>query len=459
MTEPAQTPTAPRPAPAVSWSSCLIVGLVLIVWAELAGLRAVLLARDSVTSWGWIRAGLLYGVLALVVLVCWDRAVAYLRGGRFWVVLGALVAVLYRPAWLFEDLPRRLTGGSREIAGAVEPPRTYRPTERVVPYVASSAERFGSGGGPRDDVDLGAMFEWATPAGWRVVATNQPGRVVTFRLPGDDSAECYVSVLGGSGGGLADNLNRWRGQLGLEPLDQAALEALPRRTLLGREAPLLEAEGSFRGVDDGEGRPGYKLLGICLEGPSFLITMKMTGPAALVDAQRVGFEQVRESLRLADRVHQGVARDGGSGQPREPEPPARAALLAWTAPDHWQRGADRFGREVTFTVSGEAECWVSVLGGDGGGLRANVDRWRDQLGLPALAAGEEPRLQPIAMLGRQADLLEIEGAGAHAGRAMLVAIGPFEAGTVFVRMTGPQASLAGERAAFEAFCASLRKAE
>jgi hypothetical protein len=460
MSEPAQSPIAdtavPRGGAAVSWQACAAVAAGLIVWAELADVRAVLLARSGVTTWGWVRAGVLYGALAALVLVFWERAVVYLRAGRFWVVLVGLIALLYRPAWLVEDLPRRLASGS-DVAGTIEAPRTHRPIDPVVPYVASSDERFGSG--LREDFDLASMFEWTTPSGWRVVpaGAGQSDRVVTFALPGNSGGECYVSVLAGSGGGLAANFARWRSQVGLEPLTAAAIDALPRRTLLGREAPLLECEGSFRGPNDAQSKPGYKLLGLCLEGPSFLITLKMIGPAAIVDAQRAGFEELRESLRLSQRVHEGVAR-GGDGA-RASDPPVRAALLAWTAPAHWQRGADRFGREVTFTAPGEVECWVSVLGGDGGGLRANVDRWRDQLGLPALAAGEEPRLLPIAMLGRPGHLLEVVGEGKHAGRAMLVAMCPFEAGTVFVRMTGPQPSVAGERGAFEAFCASLRKVE
>ena len=268
-----------------------------------------------------------------------------------------------------------------------------------------------------------------------------------------------MSVIPG-GGELVGNLNRWRNQLGHGPLTTPQVEALPKVTFLGRATPLLEVAGSYRGPGDAAPRPGSKLLAVCLAAPQVSITAKMIGPAALVDQHRGGFEQVVQTLALSDHAHQTMQQRGDQQAPRQdnaPPPSAKQSPLAWTEPEHWQRARDRFRREVTFTI-GEAECWISLLGSDGGGLRANVDRWRGQMGLGPLGAGEQPTLDTFDMLGQRAQMIEIEGGGKQAGRSMLAAFGPFGRDTVFIKLIGPAEVVDAERAAFDAFCRSLRRA-
>ena len=90
----------------------------------------------------------------------------------------------------------------------------------------------------------GAPLAWTVPAGW-TQGPDRPMRLVTFACtpeggaaaaqPGspEGSVECYVAELGGMGGGVAANFNRWRGQLGQPPLKDADIAALPRITVLG----------------------------------------------------------------------------------------------------------------------------------------------------------------------------------------------------------------------------------
>ncbi len=57
---------------------------------------------------------------------------------------------------------------------------------------------------------------WQVPAGWQEVSGGQ-FLVAKFNLTGDNGATAAVNVSSsnGDGGGLAANVNRWRGQLGL----------------------------------------------------------------------------------------------------------------------------------------------------------------------------------------------------------------------------------------------------
>ena len=75
-------------------------------------------------------------------------------------------------------------------------------------------------------------LKWALPKGW----TETPGsgmRYATLTPPGAGKVEMSVVVLPGAAGGELANVNRWRGQIGLPPLDEAALGSRPE----GREEP------------------------------------------------------------------------------------------------------------------------------------------------------------------------------------------------------------------------------
>src|SRR5260221_9183551 len=77
----------------------------------------------------------------------------------------------------------------------------------------------------------GLELEWETPAGWTEMPVNN-FRQANFRLPGNDKAECYLSLLGGEAGGLESNITRWRSQISLPPLAPAELAQLPHTQLL-----------------------------------------------------------------------------------------------------------------------------------------------------------------------------------------------------------------------------------
>lgn len=66
----------------------------------------------------------------------------------------------------------------------------------------------------------GPGLAWTLPADWTVVPT-QPMRHASFAITGGGS--CGLFLFSG-GGDRLDNVNRWRGQAGLGPIDAAALD-------------------------------------------------------------------------------------------------------------------------------------------------------------------------------------------------------------------------------------------
>src|ERR1700690_1480542 len=61
------------------------------------------------------------------------------------------------------------------------------------------------------------------------------------------------------------------------------------------------------------------------------------------------------------------------------------AGLHWTAPPGWKTGDPKPMRAATYIV-GDAECVVYFFGqGQGGGVQANIDRWKGQFSQPGPA--------------------------------------------------------------------------
>jgi len=132
-----------------------------------------------------------------------------------------------------------------------------------------------------------------------------------------------------------------------------------------------------------------------------------------------------------------------------------AAGFTWTAPTGWTQGPAKQMRLVTFVPADApgVECYVTVLDGSAGGVDANINRWREQLHLAPLSADAIKALATVPVLGRDARMVEIDGG--QIGLFGLVC----ELGgeTVFVKMTGPTASLRAQRGQFVAFSKSLAK--
>ncbi len=71
----------------------------------------------------------------------------------------------------------------------------------------------------------GQALQWLLPKGW---TTAQAGgmRFATLKPPAQGNAEVSVVTLSGPAGGELANVNRWRAQLGLPPIEAAGLASL-----------------------------------------------------------------------------------------------------------------------------------------------------------------------------------------------------------------------------------------
>ena len=301
-------------------------------------------------------------------------------------------------------------------------------------------------------------FTYGLPEGWERLPGSQ-FRQINTRIADSPEAQCYLTWLPMDGGGDVANVNRWRQQLGLGPIAAAEVAAMPRVPLLGGNALRVDLSGSFRGMA-GEQIEGGRLLGVLLtRAQGGALFVKFVGPADIVERESQHFDEFVASIGLSAEAQAGTT--GASNATGSGASISGASALTWTVPEGWQQQAGaRQMREVTLTKGG-AEMYISILGGGGGGILANVNRWYGQVGEPGIGQAALAGLERLPCLGGEALMVETAGtlkameAKAQAGSGLIGALLEQPTRMVTVKMVGPAAEVAAGRAAFVAFVGSL----
>lgn len=157
-------------------------------------------------------------------------------------------------------------------------PLGHPPMEGAMPPGAAP------GGGM--EAPASTALAWDDPPGWKREAGSGM-RVASYKVPGD--VEVTIISLAGAAGGDLDNVNRWRGQVGLPPI----------KTLEGAVIPVETGHGAGRMVEfDGAGaHAGKKMVAVIKDEHGTAWFFKMTGPAAAVAKAKPALVQMLRSLR------------------------------------------------------------------------------------------------------------------------------------------------------------------
>ena len=127
---------------------------------------------------------------------------------------------------------------------------------------------------------------WDVPEGW----TEQSGsgmRMASFTIPGD-GMDCSIIALGAAAGSIGANVNRWRGQVGLENVaEEEIIRSLKvANTVDGQEALLCNLVGAEQTIRAAIIRTDHETVFI-----------KMTGPGAGVEQATPAFDALVKSFR------------------------------------------------------------------------------------------------------------------------------------------------------------------
>ncbi len=130
--------------------------------------------------------------------------------------------------------------------------------------------------------------------------------------------------------------------------------------------------------------------------------------------------------------------------------------LTWQAPDHWlDQGASGM-RRGSFQVPGEGEAVadLSIIAfpGDVGGLAANVNRWRGQVGLPNLSPAQiDAEVEHTDTAFFHVDIVTMTGDAGGIPTRIDGAIFNHAGESWFIKFMGPAELVARENDNFRAF--------
>jgi hypothetical protein len=306
---------------------------------------------------------------------------------------------------------------------------------------------------------------WQTPGGWTEVPPSEM-RVASFKVSGQDGKQADVSVvpLPGMPGSDDANVNRWRGQVGLPPaLPEELKKSMENVEAAGQPAQLYDIAGQNPG--NGE---AARILGVIQHRDDAVWFFKMTGDAGLVEQQKPAFVAFLKSVKFnaapaqteLPPSHPPIGGLGmGMSAAAAPGPISHEGQPTWQVPAGWQEvsGGQFLVAKFMLADAGGATAAVNVSmsAGDGGGLAANVNRWRGQLGLPPIT---DFLSTPIDVVNGKAQLVDLSGTDARTGQPtrLIGAIVPQSGQTWFYKLMGDAKVVESQKDAFTKFVQGVR---
>jgi len=123
------------------------------------------------------------------------------------------------------------------------------------------------------------------PDSWGFASPFGPEKARFTITDTNGTASATMTVLQGDGGGLLENVNRWRRQLGLDELEEENLaEALKPVKGLTDEARMIDITGISRRTQDES-----RLVGVIASGKELTWFYKLMGSPPVVEVAKDGF--------------------------------------------------------------------------------------------------------------------------------------------------------------------------
>ena len=157
---------------------------------------------------------------------------------------------------------------------------SYRAAKEPAPAPVAAPVPMADQGTPEAEARLG----WTLPDGWKEDPTPRPMREATL-VPGTGT-EVAITRLSGNFGEFSANVNRWRGQVGLEPASDAAT----------MQPTIVKTAAGDARVMDFDGPEQSMVVAMIKKGDSTWF-IKLTGDKAAVKQAREKFDAMLKSLK------------------------------------------------------------------------------------------------------------------------------------------------------------------
>ncbi len=160
-------------------------------------------------------------------------------------------------------------------------------------YVSPQLQSFSA---PADQPVATPTIAWDAPEGW-TQSPNASNILFAVYTASTDAGDVRITVtkLAFDGGGVMSNINRWRGQVGLEPVEDISQQ--PMTTVEVDELPVGILDLASEQSDDAQIQ---RMLVALMPRPVEDMTwyFKMTGSTAAIDFQKDNFVAFVESVRF-----------------------------------------------------------------------------------------------------------------------------------------------------------------
>ena len=305
------------------------------------------------------------------------------------------------------------------------------------------------------------QLEYQVPAGWQEKPPAEM-RVASFTAlgPNGQSADVSVIPLPIIGRDL-ELINMWRSQVQLPATSDPDTASQAEPVAIGSEQGRLF---QFVSAQPMIGNDRQRIMVAMLTQGDMSWFFKMTGADAFVASQKDNFVQFLKSVSFTENAPAQSVPAEMAAAPAAPGENQNASSI-WTIPSGWQPLPPSQFLLAEFSVAGtngaKADVNVAELGGTGGGVLANVNRWRGQLGLGAAGENDLPQMtQSLDVPGGKATLVDFAGVDAQTGaqERLVGVIVPQNGQTWFYKLMGDQQTVAQRKDAFIKFIQSANYA-
>jgi len=307
-------------------------------------------------------------------------------------------------------------------------------------------------------------LHYEAPVGWTELPAGGM-RAARFSVAGKNNQTLDVSAipLPGIAATKQDIVNLWREQVHLPAVKEEELSALREEVLVGdTQGELFDMVSAEPLIDQ---RLKARILVAMLQDGSTTWFFKMTGDDESVREQKSNFVAFLKSVTI-DHASHSPPQEGRFTSTNVKQVPSAgaddaggpAAKPVWEVPPGWTEAPPTQMVLAKFLLQGQgtnkAEVTVSVFPGNVGGVLANVNRWRGQIGLPPASENDLASMtSSLDAPGGKAILIDMSGTDAKTGqKARLIgAILPQGERTWFYKLIGDEQVAAREKQAFVKF--------